>query len=363
MLTSWYVGLIFFTALAVAAIVTPPLTLLAYRKKIVDRPGRHKPHSASKLLLGGLAIFFGFLLTVVIFTALGEPLPSLILGALLLVVVGLYDDIYDLPPLIKLSAQVLTVSLVVYGNGERLVMLEETFISLQLPALIVLPLAVGFVVLAINAFNLIYGLDGLAAGTGAILFTTLASVTIIRGGDLNMFYVQVIGAGVCSGFLFFNFEPAQIFMGDTGSMLLGYLLSTSFLFSLNSEPGGAAILGAILIFGYPVFDTFYAIYRRLREGRSILKADRGHIHHLLIKLGFTASQAVLILYTGSIVFALFAFLILTRPLLPAVLVLIVSVVVGVNLLGLKLLIVLSTHKALGLNATEAKGRSLAGGEN
>lgn len=294
-----------------ALVATPLISRFAYKKNIVDQPGLHKIHKKAKPLLGGVAIFFSFAVVLFIFLPLDEKIISLGISTVILVLTGLLDDIYNLKPLLKLTGQTAAASIVVIWNADLFRFMIDYFAGFYLPGAVVLILIIGWIVLMINAFNLIDGIDGLASGTAAIIFLAMAIMSFIKGGNPNIMGVQLIGAGACLGFLVFNFHPAKIFMGDTGSMLLGFILATTHLFTIKYPFSSQLVLGSMFILAYPALDVSYAIYRRLRKGISIFKADKGHIHHVLLTLGFSVPKTVLLIYGFNIIFALMAIVMLT----------------------------------------------------
>jgi len=232
-------------------------------------------------------------------------------STIILVATGLIDDLYNLKPILKLAGQTAAASIVVLWNAHLFRFMVEYFERLFLPEAVVLFLIIGWVVLMVNAFNLIDGMDGLAAGTAAIIFLALAALSYIEGGRPNVLGVQLIGAGACLGFLVFNFNPAKIFMGDTGSMLLGFILASSHLFAIKFPFSAQLVLGSMFIFAYPALDVSYAIYRRLCSKCPIFKADRGHIHHVLLSMGFSVRKTAIIIYLVNIAFASIAVLLLS----------------------------------------------------
>jgi len=308
---SWFYLLLFFLSLAGALVATPLVLKLAEVKNIVDRPGLHKIHHHETPLLGGLGIFVCFAALIFIFLPLNEKILSLVISSAILALTGLLDDIFNLRPLYKLFGQVAAAAIVVVWNRELFRFMIEYFADYLLPAGVVLFLITGWVVLMINAFNLIDGMDGLAAGTAAIIFLAMAVLSGLEGGTPNVHAVQLIGAGACLGFLVFNFNPAKVFMGDTGSMLLGFILATTHLFTIKYPFDAQLVLGSMFIFAYPAMDVSYAMFRRLRSRCSILKADKGHIHHILLSLGLSVRQTALLIYGVNIFFALLAVVLLT----------------------------------------------------
>ncbi len=299
-------GILFITSLAATAVITLPISRLAHFLGIVDKPGLHKTHGKIVPLLGGLAIFFGIAMAMLFFSVASPRVLTILLGMIILVITGLLDDIYDLSPLTKITGQTIAAAIVVYFNPAYFQLFSAYFERIGFPGFLALILVVGWIVLVINAFNLIDGLDGLATGTAAIIFLAMAVINFISWGHTGMLSLQVMAAGACLGFLIYNYPPARIFMGDTGSMLLGFLLATTYIISLQGSYGGAVVLGSLFIFGYPALDVTFAILRRLRQRISIFRADKGHIHHVLQSLGFSVRRTVLILYLVSIFFSVTA---------------------------------------------------------
>ncbi len=341
-----YYGILFITAFAATAVVTMPVSRLAHFLDIVDHPGLHKTHDKIIPLLGGLAIFFGIALAMLFYSEVSTRILTLLLGMIILIITGLLDDIYDLRPPLKITGQALAASVVVLFNPGFFYLYTNYFERIGLPGFIAFILIVGWIVLIINAFNLIDGLDGLATGTAAIMFIAMALLNHITFGSGGMQSLQVMAAGACLGFLIFNYHPARIFMGDTGSMLLGFLLAATYLISLQGSYGGAVVLGSLFIFGYPALDITFAILRRLRSHTSIFKADRGHIHHVLLSLGFSVRQTVLLLYLVSILFSVVAVALLSMALEAIYLIVIGSLTFIFTLALLRYLTLVSRRKGL-----------------
>jgi UDP-GlcNAc:undecaprenyl-phosphate/decaprenyl-phosphate GlcNAc-1-phosphate transferase len=312
-------SVLFVVAFLLAVILTPLISKFAAYKNIFDQPGLHKNHIKPKPILGGMAIYTGFALTLLMFLDLDDKLISMIIGTLVLVITGLLDDLYDLKPIVKLMGQTLAASIVVIWNKQLYVFMVDYFERFFIPHYIVLALIIIWIVLIINAFNMIDGLDGLAAGTAAIIFFAMAVLSIMNNGNPNILGVQLIALGACLGFLIYNFYPAKILMGDTGSMLLGFLIANAHLFTIKYPFDSSLVLGSIFILAYPALDITFAIYRRLCLRRSIFKADRGHIYHLLLNSGFSECKTVVILYIVNAVFAIIALLLLSLNIKPVML--------------------------------------------
>lgn len=339
--------LVFLISFLLAAIATPLISKVAIKKKILDIPGLHKTHSKPKPLLGGLAIFAGFAITVLIFLDVDEKLLSLVIGTAVLVITGLLDDIYNLKPLIKLAGQTTAAAIVVLGNLFLYRFMLDYFERFYIPNFIVVILIIGWIVLIVNAFNLIDGLDGLAVGTAAIIFLAMIVVSLVTGSLTNVLGVQLIGLGACLGFLIFNFNPSRIFMGDTGSMLLGFILANVHLFTIKYPFDASLVLGSMFIFAYPALDISFAIYRRICNRCSIFKADRGHIHHIFISLGYSVRKTVLLIYAINLVFALMAIILLGLD-VPTRLLFVIGVLTALGILfAFKKLLAISEQNGVG----------------
>lgn len=324
--------LMFLLPLAGTLLFTPVVIRFALVRDILDRPGKHKTHTRARPLLGGLAIFASFALMLFIFLPMNDKLLSLVVATLVLVITGLIDDLFGIRPYYKLCGQTMAAVIVVLGNLGNFRFMFAYFEQFGVPMAVVTALIIGWVVLMVNAFNLIDGLDGLAAGTAAIIFAAMTAITIIGGGSQNILAVQLVGAGACLGFLVYNFEPAKIFMGDTGSMLLGFVLATAHLFTINHPFSGQLVLGSMFILAYPALDVGYALFRRIYNRTSIFRADKSHIHHVLRGLGFSVRKTVLVIYAMNVFFALLAVFLLSVDIeTPLLLVLWILTVLGVIL--------------------------------
>lgn len=291
-------------ALAVSAVVaaalTWPVRAFAFKIGAVAHPGGRRIHQKPTAQAGGLAIYVGFWVAILI---LLRPLPpgmlGMLLGSLVLLVVCLVDDVRNLPAVPRLIAQFL-VALIAYYGGVSIEGLTSPLSALGGYHYIPLgwmsaPLTIIWIMGITNAMNWLDGLDGLVAGVAA-----MAGLTIMVGaGVTGSWVIAITGgavAGACLGFLPFNFNPAKIFMGDTGAMFLGYLLACISVIGPFKSTTAIAVLVPLLVLGVPIFDTVTGIIRRLLAGKSPLAPDRGHIHHRLIDRGLTVRQAVLIIY-------------------------------------------------------------------
>ncbi len=281
---------------------TPMVKFLAERFGVVDVPkDNRRMHKKAMPLMGGLAMFYGFIVSIAVFVPVSRELIGLFLGATLIVVVGIVDDKKNLHPVPKLIFQIIAALIAVYF-GYSIKFFSNPFDGSNLPFVLSTPYAeiisVIWIVGMTNAVNFIDGLDGLAAGVSSIASLSILLISIIIGNNA----VTPIAAalvGCCVGFLPFNSNPAKIFMGDTGSTFLGYTLA---VISIQGLFKGYALISfalPILVLGLPLFDTLFAIIRRIVRGQSPMTADRGHLHHRLIDMGLNQKQAVAILYSIS----------------------------------------------------------------
>jgi len=278
---------------------TPIARVLAFRVGAIDVPkDARRMHKKPIPRMGGLAIFLGFALTVIIFCAPSQEIIGMLLGALILVVVGILDDIYSLPAMLKLLMQLASATIaVLFGNVITGVSLFGKYVALENWAI---PLSIIWITALINAVNLIDGLDGLSCGVSAISsISLLFSVFFLPSPSISIILMIAALAGSCVGFLPFNFNPASIFMGDTGAMFLGYSLAVISIQGFFKIDALLSFWIPFLAFALPLLDTFFAFTRRILHGKSPFSADRGHIHHKLIDMGFTQKQSVMILYSIS----------------------------------------------------------------
>ena len=297
----------FILALAISFACTPAVRMLAIKIKAVDVPkDNRRMHKVPIPRMGGLAIFAGFLVSVLFFVPLGTEFRSILIGALILVVLGIIDDIVALKPRTKFAGQIIA-ALIPALSGVSIHGIVNPFVPGQYSTLGIfsIPLTVIWIVGITNAVNFIDGLDGLACGVSAIATVTMFIIAVLFG-EIYIALMMAALAGACLGFLPYNMNPAKIFMGDTGSMFLGYILATVSIQGLFKFYAVISFAVPFILLGLPIFDTGFAIVRRLLKGQSPLQADRGHVHHRLIDLGFDQKQSVAILYTFSALMGLTA---------------------------------------------------------
>jgi len=286
----------FVVAFAGTYLLTPLVRRFALRVGAVTAPGDRSVHRSPTPHLGGLAIYLAFVLGIIVTQGIPGPQTLRILGCGLLALgLGVLDDFRDLSPRAKFLGQVVIAGLVV-GLGVRIPFVTNPFGSLIYLGDWSYPLSVLWVVAVMNVMNLIDGLDGLAAGIASI--AALAAMFVAARMDL-LPHVTVMAAalaGSAIGFLPHNFNPAKIFMGDAGSMFLGFTLAAISIEGALKQTTAVALLVPIVALGLPITDTALSIYRRLRAGRSVGAADKGHIHHKLLSLGLNQRQAVLLMW-------------------------------------------------------------------
>jgi UDP-GlcNAc:undecaprenyl-phosphate GlcNAc-1-phosphate transferase len=277
-------------------------------------------HSTPLPRLGGVAIFVSFSASMLVAAVAAPyvsgmqaafPLKTLltILGpATLVFLLGVYDDLYTVGPYIKFAVQAIAASMLFMG-GLRILNVPVLFGQHQLPWSLGLLLTILWVLAITNAFNLIDGLDGLAAGS-ALFSTLVAFVVALLNGYPLVTVMTIALAGAILGFLRYNFNPATIFLGDSGSLFIGFLLSALALEGAQKAPTIVAVAIPVVSFGLPILETSLSILRRLISGRPVFTADREHIHHKLLQHGLTHRQVVIVLYAVSAVFAMLSLFLL-----------------------------------------------------
>lgn len=291
-------------AMAIVWALTPAVGELARRMGVMDEPAARKIHQVAIPRLGGIAIFFGVIVPGLLFLSNEPAVRGILAGAALITLLGVLDDIRDIRPLTKFLGQLaIAVLLVLHGvNVQNLSIPGVGILSL---GLLGIPFSLLWVVAFMNIVNFIDGMDGLAAGVCAISSITFAIIAISLG-RYDMGILAAVVAGATIGFLWHNFHPASIFMGDSGSLLLGFLMAAISLQGFLKGVATIALLIPLLVLGIPIFDTGFAILRRVKNRRPIYAADRGHLHHRFSNLGYSQRQTVVILYSWSALMSLLA---------------------------------------------------------
>ncbi len=293
--------------------LTPRIAALAHRFNWLDRPDARKVHTVPTPRLGGVAIFVSIIVALlplfVIHSKVTQEfkkqlpqLEALAVAATVIFLLGLIDDTVGLSPYIKLLVEV-GCSLWVFFHGVHIGIISGPLGKVWNLGHWSLPLTLLWLVGITNALNLVDGIDGLAGGIAIFAIMTLSIISLLTR-SIAPLPVFAAMAGATAGFLLFNFHPASIFMGDSGSLLLGFTLASFTLIWGDKSSLTAAMLGPILIFGLPVVDTGLAIARRFLSGAPIFGSDRDHIHHRLLRLGLTPRRAVLMLYGACFIFSI-----------------------------------------------------------
>lgn len=306
MLSKFGIGVLL--TIFIALVATPIVKRIAFRVGAVDLPDVRKVHKDPMPRLGGLAIYLAFLVGIIFFGSPDRDTIVILAGATLIVAVGVLDDIYQLPAKVKLAGQILAAAVPIFA-GIRIEWIgsffSENYIYFEELSY---PLTFFWIVAFTNVVNLIDGLDGLAAGVGAIGSFTVAFLAL-QAGYVDTAYVYAVLCAAIIGFLPYNFNPASIFMGDTGSMFIGYIMGA---FSVDGAVKTAATISLLvpaIVLGLPIMDTAFAIVRRYHKGVPIFQPDKGHIHHRLLALGLTQREAVLIMYAITVGLSIVAILI------------------------------------------------------
>ena len=286
--------LILFCTFLGVLLVTPIIKVVAIRVGAIDMPNGRKVHKVPIPRLGGVGIFLGFAAAMLLTQPIGHQETGLLIGCTIIVLTGIADDILDLKPRTKLVAQIVAAVIVAFF-GIRVEVITHPFGSVFHLGQWAIPVTVLWIIGVTNAINLIDGLDGLAAGTAVIAAVTMATVAGLEGRMLVSGFALILAAAVL-GFLPYNFSPAKIFMGDSGSMFLGFTLAALAIQGLTKGATFISIVIPVIILGIPIFDTLFAIIRRYRNHRPIFEADKGHLHHRLLQLGLSHRQTVLSIY-------------------------------------------------------------------
>ena len=276
---------------------------VAHHIGALDMPNERKVHKIPMPRLGGLAIFGGFLFGYIAYGSIETRMISILIGSFIIVMLGLLDDIKPISAKYKFLVQIVAASIVVFYG--KLFFDEITLLGLKFvfPDIVNKLLSVFFIVGAINAINLIDGLDGLCAGISSIYFVTIAIIAFVlnklEGLDVILCLIML---GSTLGFLVHNFPPAKLFMGDCGSTFLGFMIAVIALLGFKVATITSLAI-PILILAVPIFDTAFAILRRLIHHRSIGEPDKQHFHHQLLKMKFSTKKTVLIIYVINILFS------------------------------------------------------------
>ncbi len=318
------IGIAFFAALSVSLLSTPLARRVALKFRLVDKPNRRKRHLMTTPLLGGMAIYISFALTVAAGMLLLNGDSSMISfgwkslcllvigGAGLMSIVGLIDDILGLSAVIKLALHTVAAILIGFVFITQGALLN-VFLSGSSYAWLTAPLTVIWLVGITNSVNLLDHADGLSAGTCAIAAIFFTIINLISGNYPVAFISATLG-GATIGFLFYNYNPASIFMGDCGSNMLGFMLGIIAVLGVYTPEGSIreiAIFAPVLILALPIIDTAFVLQYRWKKGKPLFDGDRNHLAHRLMRLGLSHTQSVMVLLVVAVLMGTLALLLPT----------------------------------------------------
>lgn len=291
------------SVMCVTGIFFPIVKWIANHVNALDYPNERKVHKKPMPLLGGLMMFFGFLFGYMCFAPQNTQMLAILMAGFIVILTGMIDDIKPLKAREKLIGQLIAAIIVTfYGN---ILLNDITFFGFYFDfGILAYPLTIIFIIALMNCINFIDGLDGLACGISSIFFATIGVIAFIMHniGSLEI-TITFIMLGACLGFLIFNFNPAKIFMGETGSMFLGFMIAVVCLMGFKAVTLTSLVV-PMLILAIPILDTLFAIIRRIIHKKPIYVADKQHLHHQLLNKKFSQKTTVLIIYAVSILFSL-----------------------------------------------------------
>jgi UDP-GlcNAc:undecaprenyl-phosphate GlcNAc-1-phosphate transferase len=291
----------FMISLIVTIVATPFVKMLAYRLGVVDSPNARKVHEKQMPRMGGLSIVLGFLAGFIYLWPASEYTIPILIGAITIVTIGILDDKFALSAKYKLLGQI-AAAIIVVSSGLQIEHVNIPFVGYIDFGWMSFPITVFWIVGITNAINLIDGLDGLASGVSSIALTSMLVMAILDNQALAIALAVILLAGTL-GFLFFNVHPAEIFMGDTGSLFIGYTISIISITGLFKSLTLFSLIIPVFILAVPIFDTLFAIVRRMLKRQKLSSPDKSHLHHCLLALGFSHRTTVHIIYVISIFFA------------------------------------------------------------
>ena len=353
------IAIAFLLAFITSFVVTPYTIKLAKKVGAIDLPKDERRINKKPMpRLGGIAVIAGFLVSIIyLITILGIEntlnlnegqyyikLLGFFLGSLVIIITCFIDDVKGIPAMVKLGAQIIAAFIVVKSG----IIIEDISIPLfsgeeltQLNDIFSFVLTIGWIVGITNAINLIDGLDGLSSGISLISCLSLLIIFSLNGSPMIAIIMITALSGALTGFLPFNFNPAKTFIGDTGSNFLGYSLAVISILGIAKTYTAIVIVAPLIVLALPVFDTLFTIVRRLIKGKSlkaVVMPDKGHLHHKMLKRGFTQKEAVLILYGISAIFGMFAVILCDSGIwkaLSLLVIVIVAIASGYNNFGVE----------------------------
>lgn len=303
-----YAMLVILITFLTSALLVPIVRRIAIHVNAMDIPNERKVHQKPMPRMGGLAIFLSYILGYMLYGRSSILMLAILIGGFLIVLIGIIDDINPVKARYKLLVQIFAALIVVFYGGIILNDVAIFGIKVIFPEPLNYLVTIFFILAITNAINLIDGIDGLAAGVSSIYFLTIAAIAYLvnkaSGLDLTLTLIML---GATLGFLLHNFYPATIFMGDTGSLFLGFMISVIALLGFKTTTLTSLVI-PIVILAIPIVDTLLAIFRRILKGESIGTPDKDHLHHQLLKMKFSTRKTVLIIYAINILFAVISIL-------------------------------------------------------
>ena len=290
------------TTFIFSVILVPIMKKVATHVNALDMPNERKVHKKPMPRMGGVAIYLSFLLSYMIFGTVSVSMISILIGSFIIVFTGMLDDIKPLDAKYKLIGQIVAALIVVF-YGQILLQDVSAFGIYLNFGIFAYPVTIIFIVACMNIINLIDGLDGLAGGISSIFFLTIGVITLIQNQLTLPYELTFILLGATLGFLVFNFNPASIFMGDSGALFLGFIISVVTLLGFKNVMMSSVII-PLLILAIPILDTLFAIIRRKLKGESVSKPDKCHIHHQLLSRTNSQKKTVLLIYLINVLFSL-----------------------------------------------------------
>lgn len=291
------------TTLLIAAFSIPVVKKIAIHINALDIPNERKVHQKPMPRLGGLGIFFAFLVGYMLFGQNTIRMNSILIGSFIIILTGMIDDIKPLDAKDKLIGQLLSAAIIAFYGEILLDNITAFGLNINF-GYFAYPITIIFIVACMNIINLIDGLDGLAGGVSAIFFMTIIIICFFQGRTTGLeFTLALITLGSTLGFLVHNFYPAKIFAGDSGALFLGFIIAVISLLGFKATVLTSVFI-PILTLGVPILDTFFAIIRRLLKHKKISDADKQHLHHQLLGMKFSHRNTVLIIYGVNILFAM-----------------------------------------------------------
>ncbi|MBM7649339.1 UDP-GlcNAc:undecaprenyl-phosphate GlcNAc-1-phosphate transferase [Bacillus ectoiniformans] len=311
-------------------LMTPLVKKFAFKIGATDKPNHRKVHQRIMPRLGGLAIFISFLVGTMIIRP-DEPYTwAVVAGSFVIILTGMFDDMMELSPKLKLLGQIVAALIVIIVGDVQIEFINLPFGGTIEFGYLSIPLTLLWIVGITNAINLIDGLDGLAAGVSSIALLTMAGMALMMGNGFVVVMASILLFSTL-GFLVYNFHPAKIFMGDTGALFLGFMISVFSLLGFKNITVISLII-PIIILGVPIADTFFAIIRRKVNKQPLSAPDKSHLHHCLLRMGFSHKQTVLIIYAIASLFGLAALIFSQAKVWGAIL------VIGVIILAIEIFV-------------------------